>query len=258
MIKKNFLLTILAIVLFSVEVNAASSAFAQKQDDGWLETYNRSMFEFNYQVDRFVTKPLAKGYRYVTTQSVRNRVNDALYNSIEPLFMVNHGLQASWQKALNSVGRFIINTTLGLGGTFDVAHGWGLKKHDTGFDETFATWCIPDGPFFVLPILGPSTARLASASAAAFLADPVRLALLDQSSSIRSKYGIPYSSVFVIATREKYLDLTDSVERDSLDLYSSVKSAFLQRRQALNNICRPQNSTPSYDFDFDDDEEFEF
>lgn len=90
-------------------------------------------------------KPLAEGYRAITTPDVRNRVTSFIGNMREPVTAVNHTLQGSIKDTFVSVGRFLINSTLGLGGTFDVAEGWGLKRNSTDFDATLATYCVPDG-----------------------------------------------------------------------------------------------------------------
>ena len=114
------------------------STQALASDDSWLESYNRAMFDFNMNVDKYVLKPVAKGYRAITTQDIRNRVTSFVSNVNEPVSTINHTLQGSFKKTLVSAARFAINSTLGLAGTFDVADGWGLKKSETGFDNTLA------------------------------------------------------------------------------------------------------------------------
>ena len=123
-------------------------------------------------------KPLAKGYRAITTQSIRDRVRDILSNLREPLSAANHLLQADPKASAASLSRFVLNSTLGLAGAFDVAEGWGLKKDTTGFNETFAKWCIKDGPYIVLPFLGPSTPRAATGLAFEFIFDEFFLSFI--------------------------------------------------------------------------------
>ncbi|MBR6327815.1 MAG: VacJ family lipoprotein, partial [Alphaproteobacteria bacterium] len=96
--------------------------------DSKLETYNRAMFNFNYQFDKYTLKPLAKGYKAVTTQSMRNRVSSFFANLTEPASAINNLLQGEFKNTGVSLARFTINTTLGLLGTFDVASGWGVEK----------------------------------------------------------------------------------------------------------------------------------
>lgn len=233
--------------------SAVSSPAFSMEDDSWLETYNRNMFGFNMTVDKYVLKPIAKGYRAITTQSVRNRITSAINNTEEPATALNHLLQLQPKKNLKSIGRFLINTTLGLGGMFDVAEGWGLAKDPTGFDETLANYCVPDGPFFVAPILGLYTARSAIGAAADGFANPVYWgAINDKNYSAKISYG--FAAVKAVNSRERGLDLLDDLEKNSVDFYSTVRSAYLQNRQKTNSLCGSSAAAPSYDFDFDDED----
>lgn len=227
-------------------------AFSQ-EDDSWLETYNRNMFDFNMTVDKYVMKPVAKGYRAVTTQSVRNRITSAINNTEEPATAINHLLQLQLKKNIKSIGRFLINTTLGLGGMFDVASGWGLTKEPTGFDETLAKYCVPDGPFVVVPLLGLYTPRDFTGYIADGFANPVYWgAINDKNYSAKISYG--FAAVKAINSRERSLDLIDDLQKSSVDFYSTARSAYLQNRQKLNGLCGSASSAPSYDFDFDEED----
>ena len=136
-----------------------SDAFDQTRENSVLESYNRAMFDFNNYFYHYLLMPVARGYRYVTTPSVRRSVRNSLDNIREPLSTGNFLLQGNLKESGITLARFAINSTLGLFGLFDVAEGWGLKKKTTGFDETFAKWCIPDGPYLVLPFIGSATPR---------------------------------------------------------------------------------------------------
>ena len=225
-------------------------AFSQ-EDEGWLETYNRNMFGFNMTVDKYVMKPVAKTYRSITTKDIRNRISSALDNTEEPVTALNYLLQLQPKKNLNSIGRFLINTTLGLGGMFDVASGWGLKKEPTGFDETMAHYCVPDGPFFMAPFFGPFTVRSATGYIADGFSNPIYWAALNDK-NYSAKISYSYAAVKAINSREKTLDLLDDFEKNSVDFYSTVRSAYLQNRQKMNQCG--SNNVPSYDFDFDDED----
>lgn len=251
------MLKYITLLTFSLIVFIPNSQASENND--WLESYNRSMFEFNYQLDKYAFKPLAKGYRAITTPDMRYRVDSFIDNIREPLTVVNHTLQGNIKETFVSLGRFLINSTLGLGGMFDVASGWGLKKNLTGFDDTLAHYCVPDGPFIVVPILGPFTPRsLASYTADAFVSPMYWLPRNDK--NYADKISFSYAAIVAIHARERGLDLLDDLERGSVDYYSTIRSAYIQNRQKLNNYCshQNQNNTPSYDFDFDVDEEFEF
>ena len=235
---------------------AGSNAYAEEET--WLDKYNRTVFDFNYTVDKYTLKPVAEGYRAITTPTVRTRVNSALYNTLEPISALNHGLQGSFKKTLTSVARFVINSTLGLGGMFDVAQGWGLKKDHTNFDETMATYCIPDGPMIMIPFMGPATPRSAVNLAAAVYTDPVYWAIINDR-NYADKIGYGYAAIGVVALRERSLDLLNDLEQNSVDFYAASTSAYMQNRQKLKKKCifrkETEETTQSYDFDFEMEEE---
>ena len=243
---KNSIKTAVLLSLLPLAAQAAS-------DDGWLERYNRTMFDFNMTADKYVIKPIAKGYRAVTNQDVRNRVASFIGNVNEPVVAANHTLQGKIEQTFNSVARFAINSTLGLGGMFDVAEGWGLKKNPVGFDETMAHYCVPDGPFFVVPLLGMFTLRSATGYAVDGVASPAYwVPLNDLNYSAKISYG--YTGAAAISARERALDLVDDLQKNSVDFYSTMRSAYLQNRQKMNSSCKSVDSAPSYDFDFDDED----
>ena len=205
---------------------------AMAEEEGALETYNRSMFTFNTAFDDYIMKPIAKGYRAVTNEFVRERVRNFFSNLKEPATMINHTLQGNLADTGKSGGRFLVNTTLGLLGTFDVASGWGIAKNKTGLDETLAKWCVPDGPFIVLPFIGPSTPRAAVGYAGDSVANPLY-----------------WSEEYI------HFELLDKLTMDSVDPYSTIKSAYMQNRLKMH-VCGTKaktGQTPSYDFDFDED-----
>lgn len=257
MIKKSILLpAVLASVLTTASCASTGNNNPHEDNDS-LESYNRAVFKFNYQVDKYVLKPIAEGYRDITSESVRNRVNSFLSNIKEPLYAGNHLLQGNFKQAGIEVYRFAINTTLGIGGLFDVAEGWGFPKQKTNVDETLATWCVPDGPYFMLPFIGPSTPRAATGLVAETVFDPVYWATYNDA-NVRDKITYTYWGVKAIATREQALDLLNELERGSVDFYSTMRSAYLQNRKDMG--CRStDDNAQTYDFDFgleDEDEAF--
>ena len=247
----KLIITAVAALLLSI-----SPAFAA-DDDSALESYNRAMFGFNTTIDEYVVKPLAKGYRAVTTEFIRERVRNFFENLREPASMINHTLQGNLGEAGNSTGRFLVNSTLGLLGTFDVASGWGMNRNRTGLDQTLAAWCMPDGPFFVLPILGPSTPRAAVGRAGDLLADPITWGHYYMSfGQDWKRYSFYYglTALGFVSLREQNLEFLDNLTENSVDVYSTIKSAFIQNRLKLN-VCADKDASSepaSYDFDFDD------
>ena len=236
-------------VMVACVAACASSATEQHEYDDPFEGYNRAMFSFNYQVDKYVIKPVAEGYRAVTTPFIRERISSVIDNLKEPVSAGNHLLQADPEASVKSLSRFVINSTLGLVGMFDVAEGWGLPKDKTTFNETFAKWCIPQGPFIVLPLLGPSTPRAATGMALDFVFDPVYWATY-QDANVQDKASWGYASAQGITAREAALDILDDLERNSVDFYATMRSAYLQNQSKLkcfNDVSKDENT---YDFDF--------
>lgn len=257
MIKKSILFPAMAALIFTTASCATTGNTNPHEDNDSLESYNRAVFKFNYQVDKYVLKPIAEGYRDITPEAVRIRISNVFLNMKEPLYFINNLLQGNFKYSGMSLSRFAINTTLGLGGMFDVAEGWGIPRENSRFDQTFAKWCIPDGPFIVLPFLGPSTPRAAVAFAFDMAADPVYWATLNDA-NVKDKISYTYTALEAISLRAQNIELLDELERGSVDFYSTMRSAYLQNRKNMG--CHNDENVQTYDFDFgieDEDEAFD-
>lgn len=219
-----------------------------------FESVNRPIFKFNYQVDKYVLKPLAQGYRKITNPFVRERFSSAFANLKEPASAVSNLLQGEPKASGINLSRLVINTTLGLGGTFDVAEGWGLSPHKTTFNATMAKWCIKDGPYIVLPIIGPNTPRSTVGMMVDATLDPVYIATYNDA-NIRDKVMYSYTAVKGITLRESALDLLDDLERNSVDYYAATRSAYLQNQGKLKCYSDKSSNESNYDFDFGLEEE---
>ncbi len=257
--KALFLIPFLCLTAACV-TNPNGTKMKASDEESKLEVYNRAMFNFNYQVDKKVLKPIAKGYKAITTQSIRNRVTNFFNNLEEPAYAVNNLLQGEIKDSGKSIVRFAVNSTLGLLGTFDVASGWGIEKKKNSFDATMAMYCTPDGPFFVMPILGPSTPRYLIGWGVDAMADPMYWALWDKQDEdwgVATSYGA--TALKYINKRAENMSLLDSLEEGSVDYYATIKTAFLQNRQKFQSLCAQKadegGSATSYDFDFEDEEE---
>jgi len=251
-----FAMMILAAGSCSTTTPATSPAHDQADT---FETYNRAMFKFNYQVDKYVLKPLAEGYRAITNQYARDRISSVIANLKEPLYAANNLLQGDIKHSGTSVARFAVNTTLGLGGMYDVAGGWGWPRRKAGFDSTLAKWCVPDGPYLILPIFGPSTPRAAVSLALDSAANPLYWATYNDA-NVKDKVMYSYATVSGIVTRESVMDIWDDLEQNSVDFYAAMRSAYLQNRGKTGcyNTTAAQDSA-AYDFDFgieDEDETY--
>lgn len=217
-----------------------------------LESYNRAMFSFNNKVDKYVLRPVAKGYKAVTNDYVRQRVSNFFNNIDEPISAANHILQGEFADSGNNLGRFAINTTIGLVGLFDVASSMGLEKNKTGFDETLATWCVPDGPFIILPIVGPSTPRAATGFVVDGYSSPAYW--IAQESGGEDAWLVYYgaSGLKYLNLYAENMSLLESLEEGSIDYYEAVKSMYLQNRSKLKACGASESNSADYDFDMGD------
>lgn len=253
--KKLFLGLFLAFGLLSTPTKANDTepdAFEQPRENSTLEAYNRAAFTFNNYFYHYLLMPVSRGYRNITTPSIRRSVRNSLDNIREPVSTGNYILQGNLKETGVTLARFAINSTLGLFGLFDVAEGWGLKKNPTSFDETFAKWCIPDGPYLVLPFLGSSTPRAATGMGLGFVFDPIFWGTRHDA-NISDKFAYGYAGIQAITYMEANMDFLNDLEKNSVDYYTAVRSAYMQYRKNMG--CRSSddviNSTASYDFDFD-------
>jgi phospholipid-binding lipoprotein MlaA len=216
----------------------ASACSTQSANDP-LETYNRGMFAVNNAVDTVLIRPVAKGYHYITPDAVRSRIGNMSENLYEPVSMVNAFLQGDFTQGMTNFWRFIINSTIGLGGMHDVAATAGLAPRSEDFGQTLAVWGVGSGPYIVLPLFGPSNLRDTGGKVADWFLDPVNYALR-QDGTDWTLIGVRAGQALV--TRERLLDPIDDIYSSSLDPYASFKSIYEQRRAAeISNQRRDQN-----------------
>lgn len=206
-----------------------------------FEDTNRKIFEFNQTVDRNVLVPVAKAYRTALPDPVRDSVRDFLNNLREPLVFVNDTLQGQFERAGTTVGRFVINSTIGIGGLVDVAGRWGIPYHEEDLGLTLGAWGIPEGPYIVVPILGPSTPRDLGGQVAEGFGDPWNNLVTGNPWTL---YWIPFvrGGVSGIDQRSRYIETLADIERTSLDYYATIRSLYRQRRAAL--IRHEQENLP--------------
>ena len=198
-----------------------------------LEDTNRAIFDFNQMVDRNVLVPVAKAYRTVLPEPVRDSLRDFLRNLRAPLIFANNALQGDFELAGQTFARFTLNSTLGVGGLTDVAGRWGqLPYHEQDLGVTFGVWGIPEGPYIVIPVLGPSNPRDLVGQAGEGFGDPFNLLV---SGNPYTLYWIPFvrGGVSGIDQRSRYIETLSDIERTSLDYYATIRSLYRQRRAAL-------------------------
>jgi phospholipid-binding lipoprotein MlaA len=193
-----------------------------------FEGINRVFFGFNEVVDHLLLEPAARIYRAIIPRPVRIGVINVLNNLATPVTLTNDILQGNSEAAANTIKRFMVNSTLGIGGIFDHATGLGEPLHREDFGQTLGTWGINGNPYLVLPLLGPSNPRDAVGRVADTAVDPMTWVLYDAPLWQRA---IPIG-VQTVSGREQILDDYDNLRKNSPDLYASVRDLYAQRRQA--------------------------
>lgn len=225
--------------------NATPTAKPKEVDP--FEKFNRATFSFNDYLDTWVVKPTAKGYRYITPDAMEQGVSNFFSNLNEVSNTINNALQWKWKKAANDGGRFLINSTFGIGGLFEVAQYAGLPKNDPeSFGQTFSYWGVPQGPYLVLPFLGSSTVTDA-------VGLPIWWELHPVSYIEDSGARVGLTVLGAVDLRAKLLDAEDLISGDK---YLFIRDAYLQRRAYLVRDGAPDleglEGLDDFGDDFDD------
>ena len=193
-----------------------------------LEPTNRRLFAVNEALDHNVLHPVASGYKDVTPAPVRSHVHNVLSNLGNPAQFTNDVLQGKPRKAGNTFMRLVLNTTVGVGGVFDVATGLGFPDHDTDFGLTLAIWGVPNGPFLFLPVLGPSSPRDGAGYGINTTLDPLTWLSFGGSATL----GYARFGVGAVDGRARLLDQTDAIDKSALDPYATYRSLYQQHRES--------------------------
>ena len=204
------------------------------------------MFEFNQAIDSIILKPAAELYVFVLPVEARHRIANILKNLGEPLNLVNNLAQGKFERAGSTLTRFAINSTIGVGGIFDAATYWGYERTPEDFGQTLASWGLGEGPFLMLPLLGPSNPRDAVGFGVDLVADPMGFLLTDEA-------GLARSITSGISQRAAYLDELESVESTSVDFYAALRELYRQYRATEIRDGAPPTVMEIPDFDFDED-----
>ncbi|WP_198372405.1 MlaA family lipoprotein [Roseomonas rosulenta] len=192
-----------------------------------FEPANRAMFEVHEVADRFVLQPVAEAYRDVLPQPIRSGIRNVLGNLRAPVILANDLLQGNITRARITLGRFMVNSTLGVAGILDVAREWGVPGHTEDFGQTLAVWGAGEGFYMFVPLLGPSSPRDLAGQGLDLAINP--LTWLGQGVLVDAA-GWTQLGLTVVDTREALLEPIDQVRATSLDPYSTLRSAYRQRR----------------------------
>ncbi|MFN4087505.1 MAG: MlaA family lipoprotein [Alphaproteobacteria bacterium] len=203
-----------------------SSEAAAENDP--LEGFNRQIFAANLAIDTFLLRPAAVAYREVVPDFGKDVVRNFLNHLRSPLILINDLAQGEGERAQTTFSRMLVNTVLGLGGLFDPASTLGLAYHNEDVGQTLATYGVGEGPYLVLPIIGPSNFRDAAGAAIGWLVDPVRIGV-DAAGADEALYA--RAAAEGIDTRYRLMPAYDELRRTSLDFYAFTRSAYRQRRE---------------------------
>lgn len=230
----------------------AACAVAPPRTDDPLQPFNRKMFAFNQVADKVAIRPVAKAYTHVTTPGMRIHISDFFANVRAPITIINEVLQGRPEPALQSTGRFAVNTTVGLLGFFDPATQMHLPAHPTDFGVTLAHWGVPEGPYLVLPFIGPTTLRDVWRLPVDSYFDPLAWYAREHSLKWHAEYAP--EGMYLITVRAGLLPL-DSMLDSAYDPYTFMRDAYRQHRlyqvyygnPPLSVMEELQGTTPSQD-----------
>lgn len=215
----------MALILAASLLAGCASAppdYVTQTKDPW-EKMNRAIYSFNDKLDKAIVRPVASTYTRAMPEPARNRFHDFLTNLYEPVTVFNDLLQGKVKQTLQDTGRFLVNTTVGLFGFFDVAQHVGLPHHDEDFGETLAHWGVPSGPYLVLPILGPSTVRDAGGRG-------VDLYLNPPMDKLPPRYRNGAVIMYGLDSRVGLMQANASID-SAYDPYTFVRDAYIQNRR---------------------------
>jgi phospholipid-binding lipoprotein MlaA len=200
------------------------SAGAASDADSILESYNKTMFRINDNLDQAVIKPVAKTYKNVVPSPIKSGVTNFFNNLRDGWTAVNQFLEGKPNEGMSDLGRFVINTTFGIGGLFDLASADNIPKHNKDFGQTLGKWGVGEGGYFVIPVLGPSTIRDTLCLYVDWMADPV--SSIDRVPVRNSMYVIRG-----VDDRRALLNTTDAIDEMAVDRYQAYKNAWLSHRR---------------------------
>jgi len=214
-----------------------------------FEGINRATFSLNQHLDKAIFKPVAKGYRKLPSP-IRSGTSNALENISSLITIPNNILQGEFKKAGINTGRFVVNTTVGILGVFDVATKMDFPEYEReDYGQTFGAWGIGAGCYVVLPVLGPSTVRGAIGSFVNAFGDPYyNMSVHGNNQYLDQDLYMTTKIISGIDFRAKNLETIDNLEKNSMDFYASVRSLYLQDRQQ-----KIKNSDPTIDIMYEGD-----
>jgi phospholipid-binding lipoprotein MlaA len=211
------------------------------QNDPWEPT-NRAVFDFDIQVDHAVARPVAKFYRSAVPEPARDGIHNALTNLNSPVVFTNDVLQGEGDKATDTFGRFMINSTIGVGGFIDVAAKMGIPGHDNDFGITLGKAGAAEGSYLVLPFAGPRPPRDLVGTGVDIAFDPLTYMSWNNS----TLYMMIRAGLGVLDDRAANIDVVEQIERSSIDFYATTRNLYRQNRAAQINGGNPPQDLPNF------------
>ena len=232
---------IILVLAFGVTLSACSAPDPGAEVNDPFEAQNRKIHEMNIAVDRAVVRKAASTYGRVVPDGPKKLINNFSFNFSEPRNAVNSLLQGRIDHALDSSIRFVINTTVGVGGLMDIASEIGIEGQSTDFGQTLYTWGVEEGAYMELPLVGPSTARHTTGRVADLFLNPLSYILPAPESYI----GTASSLMWALDTRDEYSVTVDDIFDNSADSYAQARILYLQnRRHALGDVAIEEEFDP--------------
>lgn len=224
--KKTFSKAFLLLFLFSSLLGGCASAPKQVPNHDPWEGMNRKIYEFNRVLDKYAVKPVADTYVKVTHISIRNRITNFFTNLTGINVFLNDFLQGKFKQGFADTTRFVMNTTFGILGLFDIASDFGLPQHEEDLGQTLAVWGVGQGPYLVLPLFGPYTLRNTPGLVFGFYTNP--LFLVED-----LKITVPLAALGVVDLRARLEGTLQFIDEAAVDPYAFAREAYLQRRKFL-------------------------
>lgn len=198
-----------------------------------LEKFNRKIFSFNDFLDRYFLEHVAEAYRKDVPKSARDGVRNFLTNLSSPISAVNSFLQGNANNGLATFSNFLINSTIGVVGVFNVAEEKGIRYHKEDFGQTLGHYGVKSGPYLVVPFFGPSSVRDFSGTITDQITSPTSynaFKIGGKTYLLGQETLVTITLARAVDTRESLLDIIDDARKDSFDFYATVRSAYTQKR----------------------------
>lgn len=228
------------------------SAIARSEANDPYERMNRKFFNFNNKLDSAIIRPASSGYRSIMPKPVRRGIRNFLNNFESPAIFTNDVLQWEWQRAGITFSRFLINSTIGIGGLIDVAKSGDLERHHEDFGQTLGSYGAGEGAYLVLPLYGPAPPR----DLAGLVIDQAFNPLTYFNGTDVAIASATLTMFDLIDFRAENIENIDNIERTSLDYYATVRSIYRQnRRSEIANGEELLEDLPDFDLDMDEFDE---